>query len=281
MGKIKVKSKVSVDKLAYVGYKTELFQVLINSLSEKLIEKRTVARYPYEWNYHLYGGSIIQERTEFNKTDVRIEFNPNRLKGEWYDGIIQFMNTFKYVRPTRVDIAIDLYNIDINDYIVMDDKGRKTVEYRGGSGELETYYVGAPSSDLRVRIYDKRKEQGQSEDKEAWWRVEAQVTGEVIEHLDKISPFEGIEIIRKDSRLDHIKSFKEQVFIRHLLHNPKDLERLSRPTRYRYKKILSDLGRSESERVSLCDIYKKNYKTVLDTIDEYKRPSESNNMLLS
>lgn len=283
MGKLKVKSKVSVDKLSYVGYKTEQFQILINSLTERLIEKRTVARYPYEWNYHLFGGAIIQERTAVDKTDVRIEFNPNSLKGAkgaYYVGIMKFMSTFKYVRATRVDIAIDLYNIDMNDYVIMDTKGRKTVEYRGGSGELETFYVGAPASDLRIRIYDKRKEQGQSENSPTWWRVEAQVSGELIDHLDKFSPFEGLELIRKDRSLDHIKSFKEQVFIRHLLNNPKDLERLSRTTRYRYKKILSDLGRSESKRISFCDIYKKNYNTVLDTIEEFKQPSEVNNRII-
>lgn len=82
----------------------------------------------------------------------------------------------------RIDVALDVKpgSIDIRELARMTDIGHyvsksTSAMYINTLGEKgETLYIGAPSSKIRLRIYDKAAEQGLDED---WTRIELQVRG--------------------------------------------------------------------------------------------------------
>lgn len=272
-----MKSTLTVDRLTIVGNKIDykLQKVLIDSL---LVKGRYRAQYPYDWRYELVGGGVLEIGSLYNQSDIRLDFNPNKVKTEEHRNMIkELISTMKNVRITRVDPALDLKGIDINDYAIIDSLSRKYNAWYSGVGRLETYYIGATTSDLRIRIYDKALEQGK---KGNWWRIESQLRREYAENYSLFNPFVNIVLIRKDVDLSHINSFKERVFIRYLLENQNDLFRLSKPTRLRYKKILKDLAKSDSTEIDFLAVF-DSYKSIIDkTIKEYTQVSDTNNAII-
>lgn len=271
-----METELTVDRLTIVGNKVEykLQKVMASSL---LVGGRYRAQYPYDWRYELVGGGILEIGSLKNQSDIRLDFNPNTVRTEEHrDMIKDLISTMKYVRITRVDPALDLKGIDINDYAIIDSLSRKYNSWHSGTGRLETYYIGATTSDLRIRIYDKALEQGEKGD---WWRIEAQLRREYAENYSLFNPFEHITLVRKDVDLSHIKTFKEKVFIKHLLENQNDLSRLAKNTRTKYKKILKDLAESNSTEEDFIGVY-EDYKNIIDeTIREYTQVSETNNVI--
>ena len=105
-------------------------------------------------------------------------------------------------RVRRIDVALDIKpgSIDIASLARMTDKrhyiskATKATYYKTLQQEGETLYVGAPTSKLRLKVYDKAAEQGLDGD---WTRIELQVRGEQAQTLrDRIvSADNGVAII--------------------------------------------------------------------------------------
>lgn len=268
---------LTVDRLTIVGNKIDykLQKIIAGSL---LVNGRYRAQYPYDWRFELVGGGILEIGSLKNQSDIRLDFNPNNVKTEEHKNMIkELISTMKNVRITRVDPALDLKDIDINDYAIIDSLSRKYNTWHSGTGRLETYYIGAPNSDLRIRIYDKALEQGEKGD---WWRIESQLRREYAENYSLFNPFEHVTLVRKDVNLSHIKNFKEKVFIKHLLENPDDIYNLSKNSRTKYKKILHDLARSDSTKIDFSDVY-ESYKNIIDkVIKDYTEISTPNNVII-
>lgn len=122
-------------------------------------------------------------------------------------------NGFPEWKPTRVDFAYDFVNFDVDfyskcksfldDFCFMDGRvlvkvdnpkslsGTCALSYECKSGRQRTIYIGAPSSDKFLRIYDKRLEQLDKNGKlknlpssdcdyevDSWFRIEYQVKDE-------------------------------------------------------------------------------------------------------
>lgn len=272
-----MESTLTVDRLTLVGNKIDykLQKVIASSL---LVNGRYRAQYPYDWRFELVSGGMLEIGSLKNQSDIRLDFNPNNVKTEEHKNMIkEIISAMKNVRITRVDPALDLKDIDINDYAIIDSLSRKYNSWHSGSGRLETYYIGAPTSDIRIRIYDKALEQGEKGD---WWRIECQLRREYAENYSLFNPFEHITFVRKDVNLSHIKNFKEKVFIKHLLENPDDIYRLSKNSRTKYKKILHDLARSDSTKLDFLHVY-EDYKNIIDkTISDYIEISIPNNVII-
>lgn len=272
-----METELTVDRLTLVGNKidSKLQKVIASSL---LVNGRYRAKYPYDWRFELTGGGVLEIGSLKNQSDIRLDFNPNSVETEEHKSMIkELIGTMKNVRITRVDPALDLRGIDINDYAIIDSLSRKYEKIYSGTGRLETHYVGAPTSDIRIRIYDKALEQRQEGD---WWRIECQLRREYAENYSLFNPLEDITLVRKDVNLSHIKNFKEEVFIRHLLDNPDDLYRLSKNSRTKYKKILKDLAQSDSKKITFYNVY-ESYRNIIDkTINEYIEISMSNNVIM-
>lgn len=111
---------------------------------------------------------------------VRIEFNPNFIAITEVVRRISFLTMQNSFRLSRLDVAFDLVDeYNLHDYVI-DLPRVKRNTHSSSSGKLETLYLGAPSSEKRLRVYDKRCERiaaGYSEFQLAssWWRVEAQL----------------------------------------------------------------------------------------------------------
>lgn len=272
-----METELTVDRLTIVGNKIDykLQNVLASSL---LVNGKRRTQYPYDWSFELVGGGILEIGSLENQSDIRLDFNPNSIKTEEHKNMIkELISTMKNVRITRVDPALDLRGVDVNDYAIIDSLSRKYNSWHSGTGRLETYYIGATTSDIRIRIYDKALEQGEKGD---WWRIECQLRREYAENYSLFNPFEGVTLVKKDVDLSHIKNFKEKVFIRYLLENTDDICRLSKNSRTKYKKILQDLAGSDSTEIDLLGIYEA-YKNSIDkTIRDYIEISTPNNVII-
>lgn len=272
--------KVSVDNLTLVGN-------LVVSKFDSLLEKDTryinkryrSSNYKYDWTYQMVGGVIFEVGKRKGENNCRLEFNPNKVVTEEQKELIQtLINCMKYVEPSRVDVAIDIRGVDMNDYVIIDDKSRKRHYYVDGVGRMETTYIGL--GDLVLRIYDKAKEREKEgiEVKGSWWRIESQLRGKLVKHYKYFNPYEDITLVPKNAKLEHIKSFKERVFINHLLENPNDLSQLAKNTRYKYKKILKELADSNST-IDFKSIYEE-YKSEINwTLYTYIKHSRINDIV--
>lgn len=269
--------KVSVDRLSIVGFKvgTKL-ERLINDVTFDLITNRIRTAFPYEWQYNLIGGGVLQVGNEHSQSNMRLDFNPNQVKDERHTKQIhKIIACMKYAKLTRIDVAIDLKKVDLDNYSFIDDLSLKNNTWRSGLGRLETHYIGAPKSDFRIRIYDKALERGEKGD---WWRIEAQMRREFAENFQSFNPFENLTLVEKELDLSHIKNFKEQIFISHLLKFPEDLSKLAQNTRYKYKKILQDLAESNS-KVKLSKIYKIKLDYIRQVVESYLKQSYQNDLI--
>lgn len=269
---------VSIDRLTLVGFKlnNELEKILSDPTFD-LIGNRYRAPYPYEWRFELLGGGLLEIGSLKTQSDIRLDFNPNSIKTERHKEMLKsLIAIMKYAKPTRIDIAMDIDDIDINDYAIVDRLARKTNLWLSGVGKLETYYIGAPTSDLRIRIYNKALEQGQEGKK---WRIESQLRREFAENYSKFNPFDDITLVPKSVDLSKIKGFKEKVFIRHLLNNVNDLGQLQKDTRSKYKKILHELADSNSKEINFHNVYEDYKTTVVDIFDNYIEKSLINNLV--
>jgi len=99
-----------------------------------------------------------------NAATFRCEFNPARLEMADVRAILDivlplgYSSLMNYGRCTRMDIAIDILGVDIEDMMVWNTAARRTRMYTGEYGCLETYYLGSLGSQRHFAIYDKRAE---------------------------------------------------------------------------------------------------------------------------
>lgn len=277
LGKGVINLELSVDRLSLVGFKNSYkLDNFLSDINTDIIDKRVRANYPYEWRYILVGGGVLEIGELEEQSNIRLDFNPNSVKLDRHrEQLERLISCMKYVKPTRIDIAIDIKNIDLNDYIVIDNMSRKNNRYYDGKNRLETYYLGARNSDFTIRMYDKALEQGKDGD---WWRIEAQLRREFAENYKNINPFESFVLVEKKSNLDHIKGFSQKMIVKHLLNEPDDLMLASDNTRYKYKKILKDLAGSNSTQKKLFDFYDKKKTIVVDTYYNYVKHSFKNDL---
>ena len=126
---------------------------------------------------------ITVQRLKFHKhfdNPVWIQYNPNHLENDDLKQLERIMYSVDHAHLTRVDLALDVYNIDLS----MHDFGLFNVTrdiYRTLSGRLETRYWGRRKSERQIRLYDKyleRKKHGKTDeipdDVDEWWRLEFQ-----------------------------------------------------------------------------------------------------------
>lgn len=201
----------------------------------------------YNDNYTLIGGGMLQLTHETGFVDgdgytvhqIRLEFNPNKISmyKQLQKEYLRLLKLIKEPKITRKDIAVDLRNIDINDFSVIDFSGRKRVEYKKSTMELETLYFGSKHSDERHRIYNKAVEQGI--DKELgikWWRVEAQLRKEKAE-MRNYNAFSRIKVVYKNDYGLH--DIRTRAMLYYLQANPDGFKELSVNARTKYKRLLS------------------------------------------
>lgn len=133
-------------------------------------------QYSVKWceDYFIQWGVIKN-----NNETVRIEFNPNKCDLKY---LMAFFSVFKkqafsLARVTRLDVAID-YGIYLNPHCWAVKNTPYSASFEFNS-VTKTRYFGSPSSDVQIRIYDKKKEFLDHQEINLpcsdFWRCEAQV----------------------------------------------------------------------------------------------------------
>lgn len=228
------KYKIGFDNLTLMGepLKEALKELYNNPF---IIESWVNGSGMFHYNFKTSFGGFIQLTHETEEEQkMRFEFNPHKFtkKNEKYP--MQILRLMRNPYFTRKDIAIDFYNMDMNNYVVYDLRSRKQVEYRTGQYEMETLYLGSFKSDEVTRIYNKGKEQGIDG---KWWRIESQLRGDKAK-MTGYNPFQKIRIVRKGELNQY--EVRTRAMLYYLQTHPEALKELSTNARKKYKKMLAD-----------------------------------------
>lgn len=158
------------------------------------IWKRDKAHSGYNVGWSDDAGATVQWHDKRDDMRVQIQYTGQVLTRYWERGyptmdVIRWYFERKDTRLSRIDLAIDVHDaaLDIKSLYeqirsgIADTHGRKErLQLSGESGV--TLYIGAPTSDKQLRIYDKGAERDVLED---WKRAELQVRGDAAAALGK------------------------------------------------------------------------------------------------
>lgn len=273
--------KISIDRTTMIlkdnGYFTDYLQ------KNEYVDLDKYAKKSYGFTHAFRGqqGEFIEVD---NDNSVRIDFNPNKANREQIDLMLSHL---KYPHATRNDIAIDYYLDDFQNIKWSSMRPRKRNYWEDSYGNVETLYIGSPSSDKRFRIYNKSVQQkdrskwGDSwEDSEAdtihpnHWRVEVQ------QRYRGDQGYKGIDYLPDDLfdirpytnniDLSFIDSPNDRIMVTGLLAIPEQLSELSKNTKTKYKKLL-DEARSRSELILFNpphEVYKANKNHLALQLDD-------------
>jgi hypothetical protein len=169
---------------------------------------------------------------------MRVEFNPNKYRstGGSEKHLLTIIKTMTDIHLSRKDIAIDVFDCDLNDYNILDGRGRKIIEYKDSNRRLETLYFGSRESEEQLRIYDKAKEQ-KTEDGRLWWRIEGQMRGDSAKEM-YTNPFRKVRIVKKSDYKN--LPIKDRALLLLLQADPDSMKELSKNTRTKFKRMLEE-----------------------------------------
>ncbi len=116
---------------------------------------------------------VLIQANPVKKTNafLRVEFNPSKAGTSGMDLLRQHCAAFldydyttlvKAGRVTRMDVAMDLMGIRLDDLAARSVKLKKSTVHSAVDGGTETVYLGATKGNRRIRIYDKGKQLGET-----------------------------------------------------------------------------------------------------------------------
>ena len=187
----------------------------------------------------------------WDRRNMRVEFNPNKLTHEemlWLkQNIIDYMEDDGF---TRLDLAFD-FEDDLSDYYVMSDKALKKNIIYGVNGMPETKYFGVRDSDRFIRIYNKKQERKDNADVEVTsehlWRIEIELKRNMVDYWNNC--FNDLHILKP--AWSTLEKVNEQAMVYTLLHEESMWGKLSKNTKYKFKKIIKEIS-----PVDLTDLLK-------------------------
>ncbi|MCS3764961.1 replication initiation factor domain-containing protein [Bradyrhizobium centrosematis] len=146
--------------------------------------------------------------------DYRFEFNPNAFDPSGMDRTRQFINDhwgtgieqlFRNGRITRIDLALDIEGIALEDVVVRSSRARKHAVYTSANGNPETVYLGSGKKNRTV-VYG--KEEGR------YIRIERRLRpmclGRDLIHLP--NPFDKVQIVSTTALLPFLSGMIPQQF---------------------------------------------------------------------
>lgn len=275
---------LTIDRLSIVADDAGMDELVNSSL---IVQNRRLAAHPYRYQWDIVGGGLLQYAMGTNVPAWRIDVNPNKSTA-WEE----LLAGLKYPRVTRIDIAVDYYGYDLSGVEWLTEVPMKRNWWTGRDGKLETLYIGSPRSELRYRIYDKRKEREQDEEMAAapdareggtrepggcptrtgaapdcspWWRVEAQIRyGEYVRYW--ADPFEGLQGF-VGVRTDGMR-WEDEATVLYLRTVPGAWGRLSKNARTKWRKIFREQG--EELRPSPSEVFKRDVGLLKEKWEAWK-----------
>ena len=200
----------------------------------------------------------------WNRRNMRVEFNPNKLTHEemlWLkQNIIDYMEDDGF---TRLDLAFD-FEDDLSDYYAMTDKSVKKTIFYGRNGKPETKYFGVRDSDRFIRIYNKKQERKDNADVEVMsehlWRVEIELKRNMVDYWNDC--FDDLHILKPD--YSTIEKAPDRHTIMALLFDENEWGKLERKKKYRMKKLMTEIS-----PVDLTDLMKLTIKENEDQLQKH------------
>lgn len=188
---------------------------------------------------------------ETGREKGRIDFNPNKIQHFLKIDLKDFIKLmFETPHFSRADVACDIVNLEddyVNQYRLVDAVSFRP--YYGQTGQLETAYWGARSSERQVRLYNKRVEQQKKkevvpEEVKSWWRLELQLrrsradewVGVVYDTLDSFYSPRFIP--------EHFKA-TDQIMLDGLHSNHNNWNKLSLNSRKKYRKLAKEVAKND------------------------------------
>ena len=191
----------------------------------------------FECSYNIEGLGYVQIDNPTKK--IRIDFNPNKITLRGKHILNYLLQKTKNIHYSRLDLAIDLFNYNISEYNIIDIGNRKSAFFYDRVGKLETIYSGSMKSNKYIRIYNKAVEQKLKN--MDWWRFEIQLRDVYIDkYLSEITDFYKDILVYKYSSVEQY-SIEENAMIEYLLHDISRINKLSKNSRSKYKKIIRSL----------------------------------------
>lgn len=184
------------------------------------------------------------------KRNFRAECNPNLMAYDQLQALFDIiLPELDKVSISRLDLAFD-FERSLHDVVF--DKNVSGGKYWGKGGETQTIYYGAPSSNLRCRIYDKKAERmhkGDEEDKEEYchydtlWRIEYELTGSGYiqdQMRKKFHVLQETAITRRDynTQLDVPLSAQEMIIMKTYDEDRELFNKLAPATKAKYRRLL-------------------------------------------
>lgn len=181
----------------------------------------------------------------------RIDFNPNKIQHFLKVDLKDFIKMmFDKPHFSRADVACDIINLEddyVNQYRLVDAVSFRP--YYGQTGQLETAYWGARSSERQVRLYNKRVEQQKKkevipEDISSWWRLELQL------RRSRADEWVGVVYNTLDSFYsprfipEHFKA-TDQIMLDGLHSNHNNWNKLSLNSRKKYRKLAKEVAKND------------------------------------
>lgn len=260
--------EMSIDRLTVCG---NIFGDLESFYKQTIeVEGRSFAKYPYRDTIYFKDGSVLQigeveAVRKGNIKELRYDFNPNNKVYEKLH--MQVIGLMKNVHITRCDVAFDVYDVDMSTWKWIDSMGRPYNVYYSGTGAVETWYIGGKDSEMRIRIYNKAKEQKIKG--KVWWRVEVQMRSRVCEKMmekkEVYNPFEHISPVVPIGyeELD----VKKRAMVKYLLENPSGFSELGSQARAEYRRIIRMLGSWEC--IDFYSVWNKKSSLVASEVESW------------
>jgi DNA relaxase NicK len=263
---------ISIDRITLIAYDDGCFTQYLSNSGYVDIDYYTKKTYGFKQAYKGLQSELIEVE---GKGRVRLDFNPNTANMSEIGNILSYL---KYPHLTRLDIAIDYFNIDFQNIEWSSMRTRKRNKWTDEYGTLETLYIGAPTSEKRFRIYNKalemkEKKKGRSKVGH-WWRVEVQ---QRFKGNDNYTPSEylltnlfDIRPFQKEIDVSFIDKFSERTTVGYLLNHPEELMKADKKTRAKYKKLLEEVRRAAGMALENPphEVYEKEKSRLADQLND-------------
>ena len=177
-----------------------------------------------------------------NRSEIRVEFNPNELSEDEIQFIqFIFFDNMRNKDFSRIDLAFDV-PLNLEDYFVMSEKSVKKTVFYGRTDKPETKYFGVRDSERYIRIYNKKKQLSEVKEEEIsndhLWRIEFELKRSMTNKWNKC--FDDLHILKPDFL--SVDNFEEQAKLYYLMNEQAAWSKLKRSTKYKYKKILREIS---------------------------------------
>ena len=272
---IEYKMMWSIDRITIVGR----MKIDVDEFGDFLISKGFAKEIGRGWSLiDKFDENIAYiERVKFSKFEemkCRIDFNPNKI-GTWIDDDLKAFIHELFDEPhfSRADIACDVFNIP-NDYM-QQYRLNDSVTFKpiyGRTGELETAYWGARSSERQVRMYNKYLEQSKKKEYipdeiSSWWRVEVQLRRTKSDEWNSVI-HETLENFCSPFYIPEHLSVTDEIAIKGLMSDQNLWSKLSKNSKTKYRNLVRKIVKEDEltkELFKSFDEYQNELKRELDT----------------